>query len=90
VPSALDDPAFTPGRKDYRSFYVDDHAFARMRAALYWLARNPEVVAEHGDNMSAAVEQWMLDTANDLEARFNEGEVFPMPPTTRRRKRPPK
>ncbi len=85
--TALEDPGILPGRKDYRSFYVDDAPFARFRAALYWLARHPEVTDEYGSNMSAAAERWMGEVASDLESRFNGGEVFRMPPDTNRRKR---
>lgn len=84
--SALEDPAVRPGSKGYRSFYVDDGPYARFRAAMYWLARNPEVVAELGDNMSSAVEQYLDSTAADLEKRFNGGQVFDAPPASRRRK----
>jgi hypothetical protein len=85
--SALDDPAVHPGRKDYRSFYVDDGPYARFRAAMYWLARNPDVVDEYGDSMSAAAERWLDETATELERRFNGGRVFDAPPASRRRTR---
>lgn len=84
---ATSDPAYTPGRKDYRSFYVADVVYARFRAALYWQARNPEVVAEFGDSMSVAVERLMETVATDLERRFNQSEEFQMPPATRRRRK---
>lgn len=84
---ATADPAYTPGRKDYRSFYVADEVYARFRAALYWQARNPEVTDEIGDSMSVAVERWMEQTASNLEKRFNDGDEFTAPPASRRRKR---
>lgn len=85
--SAVDDPKIVAGRKDYRSFYIEDTTFARFRAAVYWLSRHPEASAEVGENMSVAMERWMRDTANDLERRYNHDEVFPMPPVKERRKR---
>lgn len=75
-PNALADPDILAGRKSYRSFYVDDEPFARFRAAIYWSCRQRDVP----DNMSAAVEAWMLEVATDLERRYNNGEVFDMPP----------
>ncbi|MDN5751464.1 MAG: hypothetical protein L0H64_23685, partial [Pseudonocardia sp.] len=44
--SAVDDPHITPGRKDYRSFYIEDATFARFRAAIYWLARREDAAGE--------------------------------------------
>lgn len=84
--SAVDDPSITPGRKDYRSFYIEDATFARFRAAIYWLARREDAAGEVPENMSVAVETWMLETANELEQRYNDGETFRMPPATRRRR----
>lgn len=89
VLNALEDPDITPGRKDYRSFYVDDAVFARFRAAIHWSSRNPAATDEVPENMSAAAEEWMLEVATDLEQRFNEGQVFRMPPATKRRGRKP-
>lgn len=89
VLNALEDPDITPGRKDYRSFYVDDAVFARFRAAIHWSSRNPAATDEVPENMSAAAEEWMLEVASDLEQRFNEGVVFRMPPATKRRGRKP-
>lgn len=86
--SAVDDPGITPGRKDYRSFYIEDAAFARFRAAIYWLSRREDATDEVPENMSVAVETWMEETAAELERRFNNGEVFRMPPPLKRRRRP--
>lgn len=85
-PSAVDDPSITPGKKDYRSFYLEDATFARFRAAIYWLARR-EDADDVPDSMSSAVEDWMEQTARDLEQRYNNGDVFRAPPPTRRRRR---
>jgi hypothetical protein len=84
--NALEDPGITPGKRDYRSFYVEDSVFARFRAAVYWTSRHPDAAGEVPENMSAAVEEWMRDTAGDLEKRYNQGEVFRMPMTAKRRK----
>jgi hypothetical protein len=87
---ALADPEILAGRKGYRSFYVDDEAFARFRAAIYWSARNPAAMTSRTPvplNMSAAIEEWMERTAGVLEKTYNGGEVFPMPPKTVRRQR---
>lgn len=84
--SAVDDPHITPGRKDYRSFYIEDATFARFRAAIYWLARREDAAGEVPENMSAAVESWMQDTATELEERYNDGETFRMPPVSKRRR----
>lgn len=84
--SALDDPSITPGRKDYRSFYIEDATFARFRAAIYWLARREDAAGEVPENMSVAVETWMQETAAELEQQYNEGETFRMPPVSRRRR----
>lgn len=85
--TALEDPGITPGRKDYRSFYIEDATFARFRAAIYWLSRREDAADEVPENMSVAVETWMADTAESLERRFNGGEVFRMPPASKRRRR---
>ena len=37
--------------------------------------------------MSVAVETWMLNIARDLERRYNDGQVFRMPPKPTRRPR---
>lgn len=87
VPDALDDPDIHAGRKSYRSFYIDDEAFARFRAAIHWCSRRPDAVGEVPENMSAAVEAWMLNTAQDLERRYNDTGVFRMPPKSPRRPR---
>ncbi len=84
--NALQDPNITPGRKDYRSFYVEDATFARFRAAIYWLSRREDAAGEVPENMSVAVETWMEETASDLEQRYNAGETFRMPPAPRRRR----
>lgn len=84
--SAVDDPNITPGRKDYRSFYIEDATFARFRAAIYWLARREDAAGEVPENMSVAVETWMLETATELERRYNAGETFRMPPVSKRRR----
>lgn len=84
--SAVDDPSITAGRKDYRSFYIEDATFARFRAAIYWLARREDATGEVPENMSVAVETWMQETANELEQRYNNGETFRMPPVSRRRR----
>ncbi|MDN5920658.1 MAG: hypothetical protein L0I76_37085 [Pseudonocardia sp.] len=84
--SAVDDPRITPGRKDYRSFYIEDATFARFRAAIYWLARREDAAGEVPENMSAAVETWMQDTTTELEERYNDGETFRMPPVSKRRR----
>lgn len=88
--SAVDDPHITPGRKDYRSFYIEDATFARFRAAIYWLARREDAAGEVPENMSAAVETWMQDTATELEERYNDGETFRMPPVSKRRRSTPR
>lgn len=85
--SAIEDPTITPGRKDYRSFYVEDAVFARFRAAIYWLSRREDAVDEVPENMSVAVEAWMDATATALERRFNDGNTFRMPPPPARRRR---
>jgi hypothetical protein len=82
---ALADPDIQVGRKSYRSFYIDDEAFARFRAAIHWSSRRPDSVGEVPENMSAAVESWMLNTARDLERRYNDEQVFRMPPKATRR-----
>jgi len=87
VLDALADPDIRVGRKSYRSFYIDDEAFARFRAAIHWSSRRPDAVDEVPENMSVAVETWMLNTARDLERRFNDGQVFRMPPKPTRRAR---
>jgi hypothetical protein len=56
--SAIEDPTITPGRKDYRSFYIEDATFARFRAAIYWLSRREDAAGEVPENMSVAVETW--------------------------------
>jgi hypothetical protein len=84
--SAVDDPSITPGRKDYRSFYIEDATFARFRAAIYWLARREDAAGEVPENMSVAVETWMQETASELEQRYNDGATFRMPPVSRRRR----
>lgn len=84
--SAVDDPSISPGRKDYRSFYVEDATFARFRAAIYWLARRDDAAGEVPENMSVAVETWMEETASELERRYNDGATFRMPPVSRRRR----
>jgi hypothetical protein len=87
VLDALADPDIRVGRKSYRSFYIDDEAFARFRAAIHWSSRRPDAVDEVPENMSVAVETWMLNTARDLERRYNDGQVFRMPPKPTRRPR---
>lgn len=87
VRDALADPDIRVGRKSYRSFYIDDEAFARFRAAIHWSSRRPDAVDEVPENMSVAVEAWMLNTARDLERRYNDGQVFRMPPKPTRRPR---
>lgn len=84
--NAVEDPGITAGRKDYRSFYVEDATFARFRAAIYWLSRREDATDEVPENMSVAVEAWMAETAGTLERRFNDGEVFRMPPPSKRRR----
>lgn len=84
--SALDDPTILAERRDYRSFYVEDVAFARFRAAIYWLSRREDAVGMVPENMSVAVENFMVATADDLERRYNEGQPFRMPPGQRRRR----
>ena len=39
VLDALADPDIHIGRKSCRSFYIDDEAFARFRAAIHWSSR---------------------------------------------------
>jgi hypothetical protein len=65
--SAVDDPSITAGRKDYRSFYIEDATFARFRAAIYWLARREHAAGEVPENMSVAVEN--PDARNGRRAR---------------------
>ena len=84
-PAATERPP--EGRSDYRSFYVSDEVYFRFRAAIFWSSRNPKAAGKVPDNMSAAVEQWMLELATDLEGRYNDGEAFPQPPAPRRRRR---
>lgn len=84
---ATEAPDITPGRKDYRSFYVDDSPFARFRAAIYWTSRNPAAAGQVAENMSVAIEDLMDEVAGELEKRFNGGQVFPAPPGQTRRKR---
>lgn len=84
--TALDDPTIVAGRRDYRSFYVEDAAFARFRAAIYWLSRREDAAGMVPENMSVAVENFMVATADDLERRYNEGQAFRMPPGQRRRR----
>lgn len=86
VLNAVQDPSITPGRKDYRSFYIEDETFARFRAAIYWLARREDATDVVPENMSVAVETWMAETAAELERRFNGGEIFRMPPPPKRRR----
>jgi hypothetical protein len=83
--TALDDPGILAGRMGYRSFYVEDSVFARFRAAIYWLSRR-EDVEDVPENMSVAVQEWMESTAADLERRYNDGEVFRMPPPPKKRR----
>ena len=87
VVDALGDPDIHAGQKNYRSFYIDDEAFARFRAAIHWSSRRPDAIDEVPENMSVAVEAWMLHTAHDLERRYNDGKVFRMPPKPTRRPR---
>lgn len=88
APDALADPDINIGTKNYRSFYIEDEAFARFRAAVHWSSRLPDADDDVPDNMSAAVEAWMLELAQELEHRYNRGRVFRMPPKIVRRKRP--
>jgi hypothetical protein len=74
----------------YRSFYIEDTAFARFRAAIYWLSRRPDAADDVPDNMSVAVQEWMETTAADLERRYNAGEAFRMPPAPKKRRAKPK
>lgn len=85
--NALEDPDCIPGEKDYRSFYVEDSAYFRFRAAIYWTSRNPAADDDVPENMTAAIEDYMITVAADLEQRFNSGEPFRMPPATKRRGR---
>lgn len=91
--SALDDPAILEGRNGYRSFYVDDAVFARFRAAIYWLSRREDALDQVPQNMSAAIEDFMRQTTDELETRFNDGKVFRATPdqlkSSRRRKTQP-
>lgn len=83
--NALHGPGILPGRMGYRSFYVEDEAFARFRAAIYWLARREDAEGVP-ENMSVAVQEWMAATARDLEQRYNDGQVFRMPPAPKKRR----
>jgi hypothetical protein len=85
--TALDDPALLAGRKTYRSFYVDDLAFGRFRAAIYWLARRPDAAGKVPENMSAAINDAMINLATELEKLFNNGNIFPPTPEQRKPKR---
>ena len=85
--NAVEDPECIPDRKMYRSFYVEDEAFHRFRAAIYWLSRDPRAAGEVSESMTADIERYMRDVATALEVSFNGGEVFPMPPATKRRKK---
>jgi hypothetical protein len=84
---ATEGPGIIAGRSYYRSFYVDDETFARYRAAIYWLARRPDLVGEVPENMSADMDAHMAKVAASLERRFNDGQVFPAPPEPKRRKK---
>jgi hypothetical protein len=83
--NALRGPGILPGRMGYRSFYVEDGAFARFRAAIYWLSRREDAEGVP-ENMSVAVQEWMAATAGDLEQRYNDGQVFRMPPAPKKRR----
>jgi hypothetical protein len=83
---ATQGPGIVEGRMGYRSFYVADPAFARYRAAIYWLARNPQAAGQAPENMSVDIEDHMIAVAEDLERRFNDGQVFPAPPPSRRKR----
>jgi hypothetical protein len=85
--TALDDPAITPGRSNYRSFYIEDALFARFRAAVYWSSRREEAGGDVPENMSVAVSEYMERTASDLEQRFNGGQVFRSTPEQRKRRK---
>ena len=74
--TCLDDPSIIDGRNGYRSFYIEDVAFARFRSAIYWLARREDAAGEVPENMSVAVQEFMEATASDLERRFNDGRPF--------------
>ena len=87
VLDALADPDIHIGRKSCRSFYIDDEAFARFRAAIHWSSRRLDATDAVPQNMSVAVESWMLNTARELERRYNDGQVFRMPPKPTRRPR---
>lgn len=86
--SAVEDPEYLPGRMGYRSFYVEDSIYARFRAAIYWAARRMDAEDEGVPvNMSVAVSAFLQGTAEHLERQFNGGEVFPMPPPAKRRRK---
>jgi hypothetical protein len=80
-------PAEPDGEAYFRSFYVSNDVYAAFRAAIFWTSRNPRAVGHVPENMSAAVEQALVDITTDLQKRFNEGEPFPEPPPTRRRRK---
>lgn len=82
APSAVDE--VVAGKKDYRSFYIDDAVYARFRAAVHWTGRRQDAVGKAPESMSAAVEEFMEELATRLEREFNGGEVFP--PAPRKRK----
>lgn len=87
-PSALEDPAYDMQAKGYHSFYVPNAIYARFRAAIHYTANRPDAEEEGlAGSMSAAVTAFLQATAEDLERRFNGGEVFQMPPSTKRRTR---
>lgn len=66
---------------------VSNDVYARFRAAIFWLLRNPRAAGHVPENMSVAVEQALEVITADLEQRFNGGERFPESPPTRRRRR---
>lgn len=84
---ATEDPNYPQEINDYRSFYLANEVYARYRAAIFWASRNPEAMGLVPENMSQGVQQLMLEAAEDLEQRYNDGQVFRMPPPPKRRKK---
>ena len=73
--SALDDPEVDPGTYRNRSHYVEDSAFARYAAAVFWTSRNPDI-NDAPENASAGVNSFLMKEAARLERKYNEGRPF--------------
>ncbi len=80
----LDDPTVLPGRKSFRSFYVEDTVFARFRAAVHWSSRREDAELDVPENMSVAVADFMAEKARELEDLYNGGRPFRATPEQRK------